>query len=68
MEFEKLLRMRQSTRKYQEKQIPQEHLEKIIDAANRRLKRRFSLLLETFTFPPLLSILDLILCIHMLIG
>ena len=35
MEFEKLLRMRQSTRKYQEKQIPQEHLEKIIDAANR---------------------------------
>ena len=35
MEFEKLIRMRQSTRKYQEKQIPQEHLEKIIDAANR---------------------------------
>ena len=31
MEFEKLIRMRQSTRKYQEK----EHLEKIIDAANR---------------------------------
>ena len=35
MEFEKLLRMRQSTRKYQKKQIPQEDLEKIIDAANR---------------------------------
>ena len=35
MEFEKLIRMRQSTRKYQEKQILQEHLEKIIDAANR---------------------------------
>ena len=35
MEFEKLLRMRQSTRKYQENQILQEHLEKIIDAANR---------------------------------
>ena len=34
MEFEKLLRMRQSTRKYQDKQIPQEHLQKIIDAAN----------------------------------
>ena len=34
MEFEKLLRVRQSTRKYQDKQIPQEHLQKIIDAAN----------------------------------
>ena len=35
MEFEKLLRMRQSTRNYQDKQITQEQLKKILDAANR---------------------------------
>ena len=35
MEFEKLLRMRQSTRKYQKKQISEEQLQKIIDAGNR---------------------------------
>ena len=35
MEFEKLLRMRQSTRKYQDIQISEEQLQKIIDAGNR---------------------------------
>ena len=35
MEFEKLLRMRQSTRTYQDRQITQEQLRKILDAANR---------------------------------
>ena len=35
MEFEKLLRMRQSTRAYQDRQITPEQLKKILDAANR---------------------------------
>ena len=35
MEFEKLLSMRQSTRKYQDKQITQAQLKTILDAANR---------------------------------
>ncbi|MBQ9030544.1 MAG: nitroreductase family protein [Parasporobacterium sp.] len=35
MEFEKLIHMRQSTRKYQDTQITEEQLARIIDAANR---------------------------------
>lgn len=35
MDFEKILSMRQSTRKFQEKQITEEQLEKILNAANR---------------------------------
>ncbi|MDE6025627.1 MAG: nitroreductase family protein [Lachnospiraceae bacterium] len=35
MDFEKVLNMRQSTRKFQEKQITEEQLEKILNAANR---------------------------------
>lgn len=35
MEFEQVLRLRRSTRKYQDKQITEEQLNKIVDAANR---------------------------------
>ncbi len=35
MEFEKILKMRQSTRKFQERQISEEQLQALIDAANR---------------------------------
>lgn len=35
MDFEKVLNLRQSTRKYQDKQITEEELEKILNAANK---------------------------------